>query len=114
MKHRLFLYTRLLGALLNVGANQLYAGDVGSANLASYNAATTVARAATPEPMALRELFHTPAYNVIDPVDEFSRRDWHGLTPLGTTVTQEMREARERVAAKADAEFEEIVRAGLY
>lgn len=113
MKQRL-LYTGLLGALLSVGANPLYAEEVDSARVISYNVANTVPRATMPDPAALAKSFHTPESNVIDPIDEFSGRDWNGLTPLGTTVTQEMREARERVAAKADAEFEEIVRAGLY
>jgi hypothetical protein len=113
MKHKLFLHAGLLGALLSLGANQLYAGDVGSVSVASYNDATTVTGPATPDPAALQKLFHSPEFNVIDPVNE-SALDWNGFTPLGDTVTHEMREATERAAAKAAAEFEEIVSAGLY
>jgi hypothetical protein len=98
MKHT-FLYTGLLGALLGLGANQLYADDVGSMGVASYNDATTVTGPATLDPAALQKLFHSPEFNVIDPVDE-SARDWNGFTPLGAIVTHEMREAAERVVAK--------------
>ena len=101
MKHKLLLPAGLLGALLNLGANQLYADEVGSLSVASYNDATTLTGAATPDPVALQKLFHTPEFNVIDPIDEFSGRDWNGFTPLGNTVTHEMREATERVVAKS-------------
>ena len=113
MKHT-FLYTGLLAALLSLGANQLYADEVGSVSVATYNDANTITQAATPDPVALQKLFHTPEFNVIDPVGEFSGSDWNGFTPLGKTVTHEMREAREHVAAKAAAKFEEEARAGLY
>ncbi len=49
--------------------------------------------------MALRKLFHTPAFNVIDPVDQFTL-DWNGFTPLGSIVTHDMQAAMEREAAK--------------
>ena len=100
MKHRAWLYPGLLGALLSVGANSLYADEGGSASVASYNATNTVTQAVTPDPTALSKSFHTPEFNVIDPLNEFSGRDWNDLTPLGDTVTHEMREAAERVAAK--------------
>src|SRR5712692_1547431 len=99
MKHHLFLYAGLLGTLLSVGASQSYASDVGSADILSYNNTSTVTRAATPERMALRKLFHTPQFNVIDPVDQFAL-DWNGFTPLGSIITHDMLAATEREAAK--------------
>jgi hypothetical protein len=48
---------------------------------------------------ALRKLFHTPQFNVIDPVDQFAL-DWNGFTPLGSIVTHDMVAAMEREAAK--------------
>jgi hypothetical protein len=48
---------------------------------------------------ALRKLFHTPQFNVIDPVDQFAL-DWNGFTPLGSIVTHDMLAAMEREAAK--------------
>ena len=110
MKTELSLYSGLLGVLLSLGVSQLRADDVASASVASYNDATTVTGAATPDPVALQELFHSPEFNVIDPVNEFSGRDWNGLTPLGATVTHEMREATERAAVNS----EEKARAGSF
>lgn len=116
MKSKLFLYTGLLGAMLSVGADRLYAGDEGSVNIASYRPAhaNAVTGTLTSDRMALRKIFHRPEFNVIDPLDEFSGRDWNRLAPLGATVTHEMRETRESAAAKAGATFEEEARAGLY
>ncbi|HLQ25470.1 MAG TPA: DUF3306 domain-containing protein [Acidiferrobacterales bacterium] len=48
---------------------------------------------------ALRKLFHTPQFNVIDPVDQFAL-DWNGFTPLGSIITHDMLAATEREAAK--------------
>src|SRR5216684_26657 len=98
MKHHLFLYAGLLGTLLSVGASQSYASDVGSADILSYNNTSTVTGAATPERMALRKLFHTPQFNVIDPVDQFAL-DWNGFTPLGAIVTQDRRASQSDVGS---------------
>lgn len=47
--------------------------------------------------LALRKLFHSPKFNVVDPVDQFVL-DWNGFEPLGDIVTHEMRAALEREA----------------
>lgn len=115
MKHAL-LYTRLLGTLLSAAAHQLYADDAANVNLASYNPSNPTMQAAKADPAMLKKIFHTSQFNVIDPMNEFSGRDWNRSTPLGATVTHEMREAQERVAPKMSAatSFEEEARAGLY
>lgn len=109
-----FLYTGLLGTLLGVAVNQLHAADADNVNLASYTKSTTAVRAAPADRGALKKLFHASQANAIDPLNEFSGRDWNGLTPLGATVTHEMREASERNAATAGKAFEDEARAGLY
>src|SRR5713226_1004824 len=76
--------------------------DVGSADILSYNNANTVTGAATPERMALRKLFYTPQFNVIDPVDQFAL-DWNGFTPLGAIVTQDRRAAQSEGPANTGA-----------
>lgn len=111
MKKNLSLYSALLGTLMSLAAVQAYAGDVASVSVASYSD-TTAMRAVKLERATLREVFHAPAFNVVDQLREFSGRDWRGLTPLGRTVPHELREATP--SAKAAAAFEETARAGLY
>lgn len=53
--------------------------------------------------LALRKLFHSPKFNVIDPVDQFVS-DWNGFEPLGDVVTHEMHAALEREAEKLRAQ----------
>lgn len=100
MGHASFLYSGLLGALLGIAADTAHADDAGRTTVASYRTAPKAAGSVAPDLVALRKLFHTRAFNVVEPLGEFSGRDWNGLTPLGNTVTHEMREANERVAAE--------------
>jgi len=118
MKHT-FLYTRVLSTLLTVAGNQVLAADADNVNVARYNDSSTATRAATADPAVLHRLFHTSPSGAGDSLDEFSGRDWNGMTPLGATVTHEMRAAKELVAPKTSAPakpatFEDEARAGLY
>lgn len=59
---------------------------------------------------ALRKLFHSPKFNVVDPVDQFVL-DWNGFEPLGNVVTHEMQAAMEREAEKlAEQAREKLLR----
>ncbi|MDD3447402.1 MAG: DUF3306 domain-containing protein [Gammaproteobacteria bacterium] len=52
--------------------------------------------------VALRRLFHLPAFNVTDGLDDYAE-DFTRFAPLGDTVTHEMRRMLEREAQRAAA-----------
>lgn len=52
--------------------------------------------------VALRRLFHLPAFNVTDGLDDYAE-DFTQFAPLGDTVTHEMRRMLEREAERAAA-----------
>ncbi len=54
---------------------------------------------------ALRKLFHSPKFNVLDGLDDYCD-DFTNFTPLGAVVTADMRFQLERAARKALAELE--------
>ncbi|RCX26580.1 DUF3306 domain-containing protein [Thioalbus denitrificans] len=61
--------------------------------------------------VALRRLFHLPAFNVTDGLDDYAE-DFTQFAPLGDTVTHEMRRMLEREAERAAA-AEHAGRAGV-
>lgn len=61
--------------------------------------------------VALRRLFHLPAFNVTDGLDDYAE-DFTQFAPLGDTVTHEMHRMLEREAGRAAA-AEQAGRAGV-
>lgn len=62
--------------------------------------------------VALRRLFHLPAFNVTDGLDDYAE-DFTKFAPLGDTVTHEMRRMLEREAERAAAAEKAGVADGL-
>lgn len=56
---------------------------------------------------ALRKLFHSPKFNVLDDLDDF-RGDFSQFEPLGSIVTADMRYQIERAARLAEQALAEI------
>ncbi len=62
--------------------------------------------------VALRRLFHLPAFNVTDGLDDYAE-DFTQFAPLGNTVTHEMRRMLEREAERVAAAEQAGVADGL-
>lgn len=50
--------------------------------------------------LALRKLFHMPAFNLTDGLDDYAE-DYHGFSELGEIVTADMRHQLQRLKAEA-------------
>lgn len=106
MQRKFLLYAGLCATFLSGTADLLHAADTDHAVVASYGRAKPALAPAAPAPAALRKMLHSPEFNVRDPLDEFSGRDWNDFVPLGGVITHEMREAKERAAAEVITEPE--------